>query len=339
MGAVGTQMVKMLEKSPIQVEFFKPLDTADNIGELVDFRGSAWAVQEAKEGKFSDIDIVLFSAGAGASKTLAPIAVREGAIVIDNSSQWRMDENVPLVVPEVNPEALATHHGIVANPNCSTIQMVAALKPLHDAFCIKRVVVSTYQAVSGSGMAGIEELKSQTAAILEREDVVSKVFPHQIAFNVIPQIDGFLENGYTAEEWKMVEETHKILSPDIEVSPTAVRVPVYRGHSESINVEFERPFELDEIYQVLESTAGIVLADDVGRSEYPLAIDSKGKGSVFVGRIRRDFSIKNGINMWVVSDNLLKGAALNTVQIAEKMIAMGLVDRDKENIQTAEKPE
>ncbi|MDY0304671.1 MAG: aspartate-semialdehyde dehydrogenase [Sphaerochaeta sp.] len=325
MGAVGSQMVKMLEKSSIAVEYFKPLDTAENIGELIDFRGSAWAVQEAKEGKFADIDIALFSAGAAASKTLAPIAVSEGAIVIDNSSQWRMDDTVPLVVPEVNADALAGHQGIIANPNCSTIQMVAALKPLHNAFCIKRVVVSTYQAVSGSGMAGIEELKSQTAAAMEREEVVSTVYPHQIAFNAIPQIDSFLENGYTKEEWKMVEETHKILSPDIVVSPTAVRVPVYRGHSESINVEFERPFELDEIYQAFESAPGIVLVDDVGKSEYPLAIDCEGKGGVYVGRIRRDFSVKSGINMWVVSDNLLKGAALNTVQIAEKMVQMGLV--------------
>ncbi len=326
LGAVGSQMVKMLEKSSIQVEYFKPLDTAENVGELVDFRGSAWAVQEAKEGKFEDIDIALFSAGAAASKQLAPIAVAEGAVVVDNSSQWRMDENVPLVVPEVNPEALRSHRGIIANPNCSTIQMVAALKPLQDAFGIKRVVVSTYQAVSGSGMAGIEELTRQTAAVLAGEDVTPRVYPHQIAFNAIPQIDVFLENGYTKEEWKMVEETHKILASDIPVSPTAVRVPVYRGHSESINVEFERPFDLAEVYHVLEGTAGLAIIDEVGKSEYPLAVACEGRGRVYVGRIRRDFSVKSGINMWVVSDNLLKGAALNTVQIAEKLVQMGLVD-------------
>ncbi|MDX9915286.1 MAG: aspartate-semialdehyde dehydrogenase [Sphaerochaeta sp.] len=325
LGAVGSQMVKMLEKSSIPVEYFKPLDVAQNVGELVEFRGSAWAVQEAKEGKFEDIDIALFSAGAAASKHLAPIAVAEGAVVVDNSSQWRMDEGVPLVVPEVNPEALRTHNGIIANPNCSTIQMVVALKPLLDTFGITRVVVSTYQAVSGSGVAGISELKEQTAAIMANEEVSVRVYPHQIAFNAIPQIDVFLENGYTKEEWKMVDETHKILAVDIPVSPTAVRVPVYRGHSESINVEFERSFELEEVYHVLESTPGIVITDDVGKSEYPLAIDCEGKGGVYVGRIRRDFSVKSGINMWVVSDNLLKGAALNTVQIAEKLVQMGLV--------------
>jgi len=326
LGAVGSQMVKMLEKSSIQVEYFKPLDTAHNVGELIDFRGSAWAVQEAKEGKFEDIDIALFSAGAAASKQLAPIAVAEGAVVVDNSSQWRMDENVPLVVPEVNPEALRSHRGIIANPNCSTIQMVVALKPLQDAFGIKRVVVSTYQAVSGSGMAGIEELTEQTRAVLAGEDVSPRIYPHRIAFNAIPQIDVFLENGYTKEEWKMVEETHKILESDIPVSPTAVRVPVYRGHSESINVEFERPFDLAEVYHVLEGMAGLAIIDEVGKSEYPLAAACEGRGRVYVGRIRRDFSVKSGINMWVVSDNLLKGAALNTVQIAEKLVQMGLVD-------------
>ncbi len=325
LGAVGREMVKMLENSSINVEYFKPLDVAEHVGELVDFRGSAWAVQEAKEGKFEDIDIALFSAGAQASKILAPIAVAEGAIVVDNSSQWRQDPTVPLVVPEVNPEALRAHQGIVANPNCSTIQMVLALKPLHDAFGIKRVVVSTYQAVSGSGMAGINELKDQTTAIALGEEVRTKTYPHQIAFNVIPQIDVFLENGYTKEEWKMVEETHKILDSAIEVSPTAVRVPVYRGHSESINLEFERPCELAEVYHALESIAGLTIVDDVGVNEYPMAIHSEGKRGVYVGRIRRDFTLRSGINMWVVSDNLLKGAALNTVQIAEKMVQMGLV--------------
>ena len=325
LGAVGSEMVRMLEKSSIAVEFFKPLDIAANVGELVDFRGSAWAVQEAKEGKFEDIDIALFSAGAAASKTLAPIAVAEGAVVIDNSSQWRMDEGVPLVVPEVNSEALRTHSGIIANPNCSTIQMVVALKPLHDAFGIKRVVVSTYQAVSGSGKAGIEELTEQTSAVLAKEAVNIHTYPHQIAFNAIPQIDGFLENGYTKEEWKLVEETHKILGADIPISPTAVRIPVYRGHSESINVEFERSCDLDEVYLALESAPGVFIVDDVGKSEYPLPIDCEGKGEVRIGRIRRDFSVKSGINMWVVSDNLLKGAALNTVQIAEKLVSLALV--------------
>lgn len=325
MGAVGQEMVKILEASSIQVDVFKPLDVGENVGELIEFRGSAWAVQEAKEGKFTDVDIALFSAGGAASKALAPIAVAEGAVVIDNSSQWRMDKNVPLVVPEVNSEALRDHQGIVANPNCSTIQMVVALKPLHDTFGIKRVVVSTYQAVSGSGIAGVNELREQTEAIIADEDITPKVYPHQIAFNAIPQIDTFLENGYTKEEWKMVEETHKILSSEIEVCPTAVRIPVFRGHSESINVEFERSFELAEVFNVYENTAGIVLVDEVDKSEYPMPIDSEGKSAVFVGRIRRDFSIKNGVNLWVVSDNLLKGAALNTVQIAEKMVQMDLI--------------
>ncbi|MFA5448240.1 MAG: aspartate-semialdehyde dehydrogenase [Sphaerochaeta sp.] len=325
MGAVGQQMVKMLEASSIEVGVFKPLDLAENVGELIEFRDSAWAVQEAKEGKFTDVDIVLFAAGARASKILAPIAVAEGAVVIDNSSQWRMDEDVPLVVPEVNAEALREHQGIVANPNCSTIQMVMALKPLYEAFGIKRVVVSTYQSVSGNGLAGIEELREQTQAVLEEEDFSIRAFPHQVAFNVIPQIDDFLENGYTKEEWKLVQETQKILSSDIEVSPTAVRVPVFRGHSESINVEFERSFELEEVFNVYEKTAGIAVVDELDRNEYPMPINSKGKSSVFIGRIRRDFSLKSGINMWVVSDNLTKGAALNTVQIAEKMIQMDLI--------------
>jgi len=231
------------------------------------------------------------------------------------------------VIPEVNPEALRSHKGLIANPNCSTIQMLVALKPLHDAFTIKRVVVSTYQAVSGSGAAAIRELREQTQAVLDGRQAVAQVYPHPIAFNALPQIDVFLENGYTKEEMKMVNETHKMLDPNILVSPTAVRIPVFRGHSESINLEFEKPFELEKVFELYKHAPGVQLVDDPGHLAYPLALDAEDRYEVFVGRLRRDPSIENGLNMWVVSDNLLKGAALNTVQIAEKLVEMDLIGR------------
>ncbi|HPE94293.1 MAG TPA: aspartate-semialdehyde dehydrogenase [Sphaerochaeta sp.] len=327
LGAVGQQMAKILERSSLAVSSLKPMDIEENAGKQVTFRNKMWTVETADKSKFTDVDIALFSAGAEASEILAPIAVSEGAVVIDNSSQWRMAEGVPLVIPEVNPEALRAHKGLIANPNCSTIQMLVALKPLHDAFTIKRVVVSTYQAVSGSGTAAIRELREQSQSVLDGKQAVANVYPHQIAFNALPHIDVFLENGYTKEEMKMVNETHKMLDPNILVSPTAVRIPVFRGHSESINLEFEKPFEMEQVFEIYKKAPGIQLVDDPARLAYPLAIDAEDCYEVFVGRLRRDPSVENGLNMWVVSDNLLKGAALNTVQIAEKLVEMDLVGR------------
>ncbi len=327
LGAVGQEMIKVLGHSSLDVGTFKPLDVVSNVGKTVVFRGKTWTVQESGAGKFTDVDIALFSAGASASEVLAPIAVAEGAIVIDNSSQWRMTDGVPLVIPEVNPQALKTHKGLIANPNCSTIQMLVALKPLHDRFKIRRVVVSTYQAVSGSGAPAIEELKLQSAAFSEGKKPQVVVYPHQIAFNAIPHIDVFEENRYTKEEMKMVHETHKMLDPAIAVSPTAVRIPVFRGHSESLNIEFVNPYGLDEVFAILSKAPGIEVVDDPQNARYPLALDAEGTDPVYVGRIRRDVSLENGLNLWVVSDNLRKGAALNAVQIAGKLVEMDLLSR------------
>lgn len=327
LGAVGQEMTRVLEHSSLDVGTFKPLDVVSNVGKTVVFRGKTWTVQESGAGKFTDVDIALFSAGASASEVLAPIAVAEGAIVVDNSSQWRMTDGVPLVIPEVNPQALKTHKGLIANPNCSTIQMLVALKPLHDRFKIRRVVVSTYQAVSGSGTPAIEELKLQSAAFSNGQKPQVAVYPHQIAFNAIPHIDVFEENRYTKEEMKMVHETHKMLDPAIAVSPTAVRIPVFRGHSESLNIEFVNPYELDEVFAILSKAPGIEVVDDPQNARYPLALEAEGKDPVYVGRIRRDVSLENGLNLWVVSDNLRKGAALNAVQIAQKLVEMDLLSR------------
>jgi aspartate-semialdehyde dehydrogenase len=325
LGAVGQEMIKVLEISKLEVSMLKPLDVAVNKGRTIQFRGKAWKVEEAAKGSFKNVDIALFSAGASASEVLAPVAVAEGAIVIDNSSQWRMDPNVPLVIPEVNPEALDDHKGLIANPNCSTIQMLVALKPLHTRYTIKRIVVSTYQAVSGSGAPAIAELRSQSKDMLEGKAPKAEVYPYAIGFNVLPHIDVFLENGYTKEEMKMVNETHKMLDPSILVSPTAVRVPVLRGHSESINVEFAKSYEMDDVRELLMNSPGIEVVDDISIPTYPLAIDAEGQDAVFVGRIRRDVTVENGLNLWVVSDNLRKGAALNAVQIAEKLVEMDLL--------------
>lgn len=325
MGAVGQEMVKMLEHSSLKVSHLKLLDIGHNVGKNLTFRDKSWNVEESRPGQFTDIDLALFAAGAQASESLAPIAVSEGAVVIDNSSFWRLHEDVPLVVPEVNPEALTKHQGLIANPNCSTTQMVVALKPLHDRYQVKRVVVSTYQAVSGSGVAGIKELEAQQKALVAGEAVKVQTYPHQIANNALPQIDLFLENGYTKEEMKMIDETRKILSTEIEISPTAVRIPVFRGHSEALNVELAKSFDLQELTALYEQSEGIVLLDDPGTSTYPLATEATGRSEVFVGRIRRDLSLKNGVNLWVVADNLLKGAALNAVQIAEKLAELNLI--------------
>ncbi len=323
LGAVGQEMIKTLEQRDFPISELVPLDIESKVGTKVSYKGREVAVRAAAKGAFTNIDFALFSAGADASEVLAPIAAAEGAIVIDNSSQWRMDPQVPLVVPEVNPQALDGHKGIIANPNCSTIQMLVAAKPIHDAFKIKRIVVSTYQAVSGTGGPAIAELSAQAAAFVKGEKIIASVYPRQILFNALPHIDVFMDNGYTKEEMKMVNETHKILDPNIQVSPTAVRVAVYRGHSESINIETEKPFTIEAVRELLSKAPGIKVMDDPSKHVYPTALDADGQDATFVGRLRMDPTVPHGLNMWVVSDNLRKGAALNAVQIAETLVARG----------------
>lgn len=321
-GAVGEEMIKTLEQRKFPVADFLPLASSRSTGKSVTFNGEQYNVEELKDSSFANIDIALFSAGASRSLEFAPHAVKSGAVVVDNSSAYRMDPQIPLVVPEVNPQAIARHKGIIANPNCSTIQMVVALKPLHDHAKIRRIVVSTYQSVSGTGKKAIEELDMQTRDIFNMRDVEVNVYPHQIAFNCLPQIDVFLDNGYTKEEMKMVNETRKIIGDDsIKVTATTVRVPVFYSHSESVNVEFERPISPEKAREILSTAPGVEVKDDPARSLYPLAIHAAGKDPVYVGRIRVDDTVPYGLNMWIVSDNIRKGAALNAVQIAERLIA------------------
>ena len=301
------------------------MDLAQNAAKKVSWRSNEYTVIEAKAESFTGVDIAIMTAGTDASLELSPEAVKRGCIVIDNSTAFRMAPEHPLVILEVNADALENHRGIISNPNCSTIQMLVVLKPIHDKYCIKRVIVNTYQAVSGSGQAAVEELRSQIRAFANGEEMLASVYPHQIAFNVLPQIDVFLESGYSKEEMKMILETAKILDPKIKMTATTVRVPVMTGHSESLNIETEKPFEVEEIKTLMEESPGIVLQDDPGKNVYPLAINAAGKDAVFVGRIRRDFSAENSLNMWCVSDNLRKGAALNTIQIAQEIIKRNLV--------------
>lgn len=316
-GVVGSTFLKVLEERDFPFNELYMMASAKSAGKTINFRGRDYIVEELNEHSFDkDIDIALFSAGGSVSEKYAPIAAAHGVTVVDNSSQWRMDPEVPLVVPEVNPEDVEWNKGIIANPNCSTIQAMVVLKPLHDKYKIKRVVYSTYQAVSGSGVKGIEDLKNGLAG-----NDTTNAYPHPIAGNCIPQIDVFTENGYTKEEMKMINETHKILGDDsIKVTATTVRVPVFDSHSESINIEFENDFDLDELREVLAKAPGIVVQDDPANSIYPLARNAAGTDEVYVGRIRRDFSVDSGVNLWVVSDNIRKGAATNTVQIAEVLI-------------------
>lgn len=319
-GAVGNQMISCLEERNFPVKSIKFLASSRSVGRKLKYKGRDIAVEELTEASFKGIDIALFSAGGGPSAKFAPFAASDGCVVVDNSSTWRMDPEVPLVVPEVNPHAVAQfrNKGIIANPNCSTIQMVVPLYPLHQEYGIKRIVVSTYQAVSGTGKKAIDELDSQTRAILNFKKHENKVYPHTIAFNCLPHIDVFLENGYTKEEMKMVHETRKILEDDtIGVTATTVRVPVFFGHSESINIETKRDVSAREVRALLERTPGVKVVDDPENNQYPLAIDAAGQDFTLVGRIRDDESIENGINMWVVADNIRKGAATNAVQIAE----------------------
>ncbi|WP_297209416.1 MULTISPECIES: aspartate-semialdehyde dehydrogenase [Thermodesulfovibrio] len=322
-GAVGNEMIAVLEERDFPVETLRLFASERSEGVRLNFKGEEIPVETLKEDSFKGIDIALFSAGAERSRIWAPVAAKSGCVVIDNSSQWRMDPEVPLVVPEVNPYDLKWHKGIIANPNCSTIQMVVALKPIHDVAKIKRVVVTTFQSVSGTGKKAMDELLQQTVALLNFKDIEIKVYPHQIAFNVLPHIDKFLDNAYTKEEMKMVLETQKIMGdPSIKVTATTVRVPVFRGHSESVNIETERKLSAQQVRELLSKAPGVIVIDNPEKNEYPLPIYASGKDEVFVGRIREDESIPNGINMWVVSDNLRKGAALNAVQIAEELIKM-----------------
>jgi aspartate-semialdehyde dehydrogenase len=320
-GAVGREMVSILEERNFPVEKLTLLASARSAGSEMEYKGQKIPVQELTHESFAGVDIALFSAGASVSREYAPSAAKAGCVAIDNSSAFRMDKDIPLVVPEVNPDAIGDSPGIIANPNCSTIQMVMALNPLHKKYRIKRVVVSTYQAVSGSGKKAVDELKKQNQDIQAGTPVEKYVYPHQIAFNCIPHIDVFLENGYTKEEMKMVNETQKIMSDDsIMVSPTAVRVPVVNAHSEAVNVEMAGPISAVEVKETLSHAPGIKLIDCPEKNEYPLAVDASGLDSVFVGRIRNDLTNPNAVNFWIVSDNLRKGAALNAVQIAELLV-------------------
>ena len=321
-GAVGRKMLEILEERNFPVANLKVLASARSAGQTLTYNGKFLDVEELKENSFAAVDIALFSAGASVSQRFAPFAVKSGCIVIDNSSAFRMEPGTPLVVPEVNPETIGENPGIISNPNCSTIQMVLALKPIHDKFKIKRVVVSSYQSVSGSGQKAIDELQSQTKSILEERSFIPNVYPYQIAFNCLPHIDNFLDNGYTKEEMKMINETRKILGDDsVQVCPTTVRVPVFYSHSESLNIETEGLITGSAVKELLKGQSGISVVDDPQNNEYPLAIEGEDENEVFVGRIRDDISCERAVNLWVVSDNLRKGAALNAVQIAELIIA------------------
>lgn len=316
-GLVGEKMIAVLEERRFPVKRLLPVASERSQNRKVIFRGEEIPVQPLTAEVFRGIDIALFSAGKAVSREYAPIAVRQGAVVIDNSSAWRMEPEVPLVVPEVNPEAVGNHQGIIANPNCSTIQMVVVLYPLHRAFGIRRVVVSTYQAVSGSGRKALQQLEEE----IRTGTCADPFYPHPIAFNCLPHIDEFLENGYTREEMKMIRETRKIMGePDLPVTATTVRVPVRVGHSESINIELKKPFTLTEVREILTRAPGVIVEDDPAQHRYPLPLRAAGRDEVFVGRIRRDVSIPNALNLWVVADNLRKGAATNAVQIAELLL-------------------
>ncbi len=325
-GRVGQEFLKILEERIFPISSLSLFASDKSAGKKVKYCGNEYTVQETTDDSFKDIDIAFFSAGTDISRHFAPIAARSGAVVIDNSAAWRQDPEVPLVVPEINPEDISLHKGIIANPNCSTIQMVVALYPLHKVNPIKRLVITTLQAVSGTGLPAINELNNQVKQYVAGDTITSAVYPHQIAFNPIPEIDVFLDSGYTKEEQKMVDETHKIMHAyDIKVSATCVRVPVFACHSEAVSVEFTNPIEPAQVREILETAPGVIVQDDVSTHTYPLAIDCAGKDASYVGRIRKDISCDNGIVMWIVSDNIRKGAALNAVQIGEYMIHNGMI--------------
>ncbi len=321
-GMVGRKFLQVLSERKLPIENYYLFASSKSAGNTVDFMGKKYTVLELKEENVigKDIDIALFSAGGDVSKEFAPIFAKQGILVIDNSSAWRRDENVPLVVPECNANDILWHKNIIANPNCPTIQAVVALKPLHEAFKIKRVIYSTYQAVSGAGVKGFNDLKGGICGEAPQK------FPYPIFGNCLPHIDVFLDNGYTKEEDKMIFETRKILNePNLKVTATCVRVPVYYGHSESINIEFENPITIEKVKEVLKNTKGIVLQDDPKNLIYPMPLTAEDKDEVFIGRIRRDETVENGINIWVVADNIRKGAATNAVQIAEKAIELNAI--------------
>jgi aspartate-semialdehyde dehydrogenase len=333
-GAVGQQIIKTLENRKFPISQLTLLSSARSAGTKLDVNGVEYTIQEAKPESFKGVDIALFSAGGSVTKELASHAVEHGAIVVDNTSAYRMDENVPLVVPEVNEKDLLNHKGIIANPNCSTIQMVVALEPIREKYGLNKIIVSTYQAVSGSGVAAVEEMNEQTKAILNNEAFEPAILPvksdkkhFQIAFNAIPQIDLFQENGFTYEEMKMINETKKIMhDPEMHVAATCVRIPIAVGHSESLYMEIDQEgVSAEDIKELLKDAPGVVLQDDPANQVYPMPADSVGKNDVFVGRIRKDLDNSKGFHLWVVSDNLLKGAAWNSVQIAESLVKLGLV--------------
>ena len=320
-GMVGSKMLQVLSELKFPIKNLYPLASKRSAGKEITYNGKTYVVEELCDAAFDkDIDIAFFSAGGKISEHFAPITAQKGAIVIDNSSSSRMDPAIPLVVPDVNPDDLDHHNNIIANPNCSTIQAVVALKPLYDQYGIKRIIYSTYQAVSGSGINGYSDLE----AGIKGES--NHFYPHPIAYNCLPHIDDFTDNGYTKEELKMIDETKKIFhDDDLRITATAVRVPVYYGHSESINVELKNNFELTDIFELYQNTAGIILQDDLSANLYPLARLAENRDEVFVGRIRRDFSLDSGLNLWVVADNIRKGAATNTVQIAFELIKRNLI--------------
>lgn len=324
-GAVGEQIIRLLAERNFPIGELKLLSSARSAGKKINFKGQEITLEEAKPESFRNVDIALFSAGGDVSRALVPEAIKHGTICVDNTSAFRMDPDTPLVVPEVNIDKINENKGVIANPNCSTIQMVQALKPLYDRFGISRIIVSTYQAVSGAGASAIKEMLRQSRAVLDGQPVDPQILPvgslpvkHQIAFNAIPQIDKFVDNGFTYEEMKMINETKKIMGDEsLEVTATCVRIPVVYGHSESVYVELKSDFDVEEVKNILAQAPGIVLQDNAAEQLYPLATDAAGKLETFVGRIRRDLSNPRALNMWIVSDNLLKGAAWNAVQIAE----------------------
>ncbi|MCD6083254.1 aspartate-semialdehyde dehydrogenase [Candidatus Aerophobetes bacterium] len=325
-GAVGKEMLKVLEQRNFPVRNLRALASERSEGKMLEFAGESLKVERLTTSSFEGIEIALFSAGASVSREFSPIAAKRGAVVVDNSKAFRMDKNTPLVVPEVNPHALRSHKGIIANPNCSTIQLVVAINPIHQRVKVKKLVVSTYQAVSGTGKEAIRELTEQSKQLLSRQKITKKVYPHQIAFNLLPHIGDFLPNGYTEEEMKLVNETRKIMEDEsIAITATCVRVPVFNSHSEAVTLETEEKISVEEVRKILSRAPGVIVEDSPGQEIYPLPIKAAGRDEVFVGRIREDLSSPNGINMWIVADNLRKGAALNAVQIAELLIEQALL--------------
>ncbi len=325
-GITGSEIVEILEQRDFSLLDLRLLAAEGSAGTKISYKNEEVIVEKLSEHSFQDIDIAFFSPGVSLSKQFVPYAINEGAIVIDDTGAFRMEPDVPLVVTEVNPHVLETHQGIIASPACSTIQLVVALQPIHDAVGIGRIVVSTYQAVSGTGKEGIEELETQTRHIFTQRDILCQVYPHQIAFNCLPHIDTFLDNGYTSEEMNIIHETRRILEDEqLRITATTVRVPVFYGHAASVNIETEQKITPQEVRELLSQAPGVKVIDEPQHNRYPSAIEATGEDEVFVGRIRDDESLENGLNLWIVTDNLRKGSALNAIQIAEKMIEMELL--------------